>query len=163
MLAMQKRTSITFIWHHYRSAWDMKHALHHMHLNCITIARSCSLDENTTCYLKNHLTKFMHIYTHYVILCWFHIRVPHTDMFHNFETWELFKKKSDMSSAAVDIQIESAIPRFSMEGLPKFLNVAYFVLILWQTDKKTRNPEVKLQGSAYLDRTANLLIYYRIR
>ena len=52
----------------------------------------------------------------------------------------------------------SAIPRFSVEDLPKILDFAYFVLIWWQTDKKTRNPEAELQGYFYLDRTANCLL-----
>ncbi len=30
----------------------------------------------------------------------------------------------------------STIPRFCVEGLPKFLDFGYFVLIWWQTDKK---------------------------
>ena len=40
------------------------------------------------------------------------------------------------------------------------LDFGYFVLIWWQTDKKTRNPEAELQGLVYLDRTANCLINY---
>ena len=41
-------------------------------------------------------------------------------------------------------------------------NLGYFVLIWWQTDKKTRNPEAELKRPVYLDRTANCLINYRI-
>ena len=43
------------------------------------------------------------------------------------------------------------------------LDFSYFVLIWWQIDKKTRNPDAELQGPVYLDRTANCLINYRIR
>ncbi len=45
-----------------------------------------------------------------------------------------------------------------MKGLPKILDFACFVLIWWQTDKKTRNPEAELQGPVHLDKTDNCLI-----
>ncbi len=44
----------------------------------------------------------------------------------------------------------------------RFWLLKYFVLVWWQTDKKTRNPEAELQGPVYFDRTANCLITYRI-
>ncbi len=35
-------------------------------------------------------------------------------------------------------------------GLLEFLDFGYFVLIWWQTDKKTRNPEAEWQGTVYI-------------
>ncbi len=37
----------------------------------------------------------------------------------------------------------SAISRFCVTGQPKILDLDYFVLIWWQTHKKTSNPELK--------------------
>ena len=50
-----------------------------------------------------------------------------------------------------------------MVGVAKMLDLGYFVVIWWQTDKKQEIlHEAELQGPVYLDRTANCLIGYDI-
>ena len=56
-------------------------------------------------------------------------------------------------------RVLSAIPRFFVEDLLKNLDFGYFVLIWWQTDKKTGNPG-EFQGPVYLDRTANIKLLF---
>ena len=43
------------------------------------------------------------------------------------------------------------------------LDFGYFVVIWWQSDKKTTNFEVELQGLVYLGKTTNYVINCRIR
>ncbi len=52
------------------------------------------------------------------------------------------------------LNIKVLVPDF-VEGLPKILDLGYFVLIWWQTEKKIRNPEAELQELVHFDRTAN--------
>ncbi len=52
-----------------------------------------------------------------------------------------FKLKGLCWYASIVLGFLSAFPRFCVEGLPKILDFDYFVLIWWQSDKKTRNPE----------------------
>ena len=47
---------------------------------------------------------------------------------------------------------------YRIHDLLKNLDLVYFVLIWWQTDRKPRNPEAELQGPVYLDKTTNCLI-----
>ena len=74
-------------------------------------------------------------------------KIPETDFQHNGRT--LLKrytiiillmhlKKCIRIHVYISL-VKSAIPRFCVEVLPKFLNFDYFVLVWWQTDKK---PEI---------------------
>ena len=60
-------------------------------------------------------------------------------------------------------RLKVLFPDFVWRVNQKFLILVIFVLIWWQTDKKTRNTEAKLQGAVFFDKTANCLINYQIR